>query len=143
MGPVHNVGQGLAYYILNANAEVLVRSTVSRISDDDISPMDIRERQESFTNKVNSLIGNFQHASIQRSDQVPGDIDDIYRDLFELNAYDEDELKLQVIDEDKVDTTKPDAEYIQMNDTPDVEIDDKWINLTVPISRAGEKSKAL
>ena len=37
-----------------------------------------------------------------------------------------------------MDTTKPNTEYIQMNDTPDVEIDDKWINLTVPISRAGE-----
>ena len=67
MGPAHNVGQGLAYYILNTNAEVVVRSTVSKVSDDDISPSDLRERQESFTNRVNSLIGNFQHASIQRS----------------------------------------------------------------------------
>ena len=137
-GPYTQRGAGSSLYILNANAEVVVRSALSRINDDDISQMDLRERQESFTNKIKSLIGNFQHASIQRSDQVTGDIDDIYRDLFELNAYDEDELKHQVIDKDKIDITRPDAEYIQMNDTPDVEIDGKLINLTVPISRAGE-----
>ena len=138
MGPAHNVGQGLAYYVLNTNAEVVVCSTVSKVSDDEISPMDLRERQESFTNKVNSLIGDFQHATIQRSEQVPGGIDDVYKDLFELNAYDADELKHQVINHNDVDDTRPDAENIRMNDTPDVEFDDKLINAVVPVPSAGE-----
>ena len=68
MGPAHNIGQGLAYYILNMNVEVVVRSTVSRIKDDDICPTDLCTRQLEFTDRVKSLIGNFQHASIQRSE---------------------------------------------------------------------------
>ena len=48
LGPAHNIGQGLAYYILNHNAEVVVRSTVSGIKDDYISPMDLESRQKEF-----------------------------------------------------------------------------------------------
>ena len=101
MGPAHNVGQGLAYYILNNNAEVVIRSTVSRIIDDDKSPMDLRTRQSEFNDRVESIsIRNFQHASIQRSDQIPGGIDHVYRDIFELNPYDMDELQSQIVDSD-------------------------------------------
>ena len=64
MGPAHNVGQELAYYTLNDNAEVVIRSTVSRISDYDISPMDLCTRQSEFNDRVESIIRNIQHASI-------------------------------------------------------------------------------
>ena len=138
MGPAHNVGQGLSYYILIINAEVVVRSTVSKISDDDIPPMDPRERQKLFTDRINSLIGNFQHTYIQRSEQVHVHMDDIYIDLFEFNTHDEDESKHQIVDEGTKDDTKPDAENIRINDTIDAEINDKWINLLVPTSKAGE-----
>ncbi len=138
MGPAHNIGQGLAYYILNMNAEVIVRSTVSKINNDDMCPVDLRTRQEEFTNRINSLIGNFQHASIQRSEQIPGQIDNIYRDLFELNDHDMDELQYQIMDKEGKIITKPDADNILINDAPDVEINDKWINTSVPIPHAGE-----
>ena len=64
LGPAHNVGQGLSYYILNNNAEVIVQSTVSSLSQDYMAPMDLRFRQDEFTRRVESIIGNFLHTTI-------------------------------------------------------------------------------
>ena len=138
MGPAHNVGQGLAYYILNINAEVVVRSTVSKINDDDITPMDLEERQKLFNDRVNSLIGNFQHASIQRSEQVPGMMDDVYQDLFVLSENDIDDLRYEMFNPEDPNLTKPNAENILINDASNDEINDRWINSSVPMTVGGE-----
>ena len=138
LGPAHNIGQGLAYYILNSNAEVIVRSTVSTIIDDNICPTDLRIRQKEFTDRVESLIGNYQHAVIQKSDQKPDEMVDIYSDLFELTLGDNDELQVQTFGYDPNEVTKPDAEEIKMYDAPNSEFGDKWINANVPISYNGE-----
>jgi len=138
MGPAHNIGQGLAYYVLNQNAEVIVPSTVSAIDPNDIAPYDLQIRQEEYTKRVESIIGNFRHATIQRIDQKPEEIVDIYSDLFELTEGDVDEIQVQAFDSEGNPITKPEAEEIVMQDAPNVEINDKWINATVPISYGGE-----
>ena len=138
LGPAHNIGQGLAYYILNHNAEVIVRSTVSVIDKDDIAPHDLQTRQGEFTTRVESLIGNFQHATIKRSEQKPDEIADVYSDLFELTDGDVDEVQMQAFDSSGDPITKPEAEEIVMQDAPSAELDDKWINATVPIPQGGE-----
>ena len=138
MGPAHNIGQGLAYYVLNQNAEVIVRSTVSIIDPNDIAPYDLRTRQDEYTKRVESIIGNFQHATIQRTEQKPDEIVDIYSDLFELTDGDMDEVQIQAFDSNGNPVTKPETEEIIMQDAPNEEINDKWINATVPIPRGGE-----
>ena len=92
------------------------------------------------SDKVNLMIelsqslGTFSmHASIQRSDQVLGGIDDVYRDIFELNPFDMDEIQSQIFDSDGQEATRPDAEEIKLMDTPNVEMDDEWINTLVTI----------
>ncbi len=65
-------------------------------------------------------------------------MDDIYSDLFELNVHDMDELQYQVMDKDGEIITKPDADNILVHNAPDVEINDEWINTSVPIPHAGE-----
>ena len=138
LGPAHNVGQGLAYYVLNPNAEVIVRSTVSAVNEGEMDSHDLGARKTEFTNRVESLIGNFQRSTIQRSEQKPGEMVDIYSDLFELTEHDHDELQTQEFDELGNPSTKPEADNIIMRDAPNAEIDDKWINTQVPISQGGE-----
>ena len=91
-----------------------------------------------MNDRVESIIGNFQHASIQRSDQTPGGIDDIYRDLFELNPYDMDEIQFQVVNSDVQEGTRPDADEIKIMDAPNAEVNDEWINTLVTIPYDGE-----
>ena len=138
LGPAHNVGQGLAYYILNSNAEVVVRSTVSAIDEAEMNSYDLEIRKRKFSERVESLIGNFQRSTIQRSEQKPGEMVDVYSDLFQLTDCDHDEFYVQEYDEDGNPTTKPEAENIVIRDAPNAEIDDKWINTQVPISHGGE-----
>ena len=65
-----------------------------------MAPMDLRSRQEEFIKRVESIIGNFQHATIQRSEQKPSGMVDIYSDLFILTNGDDDELQIQECDEE-------------------------------------------
>ena len=143
LGPAHNVGQGLAYYILNHNAEVIVRSTVSTIKDDDILPRDLETRQQEFTERIHSIIGNFQHATLQRTEQKPEGMQDVYSELFELTLGDTDDLQTQAFDEHGEMVTKPEAEEIVMRDAPIAELDDKWINTSVPLAHGGEVVQAV
>ena len=138
LGPAHNVGQGLAYYILNINAEVIVRSSVSSIESDDIRPMDLEERQKEFSDRVESLIGNYRHATLQRSTQKPEGMKDIYCDLFDLTSGDTDEIQFQYYDDNGNPVTKPEADEIIMYDAPNAELNDKWINASVPLPYNGE-----
>ena len=138
LGPAHNVGQGLAYYILNSNAEVVVRSTVSAVDEQEMDSYDLGIRKREFSERVESLIGNFKRSTIQRSEQKPEEMVDVYNDLFELTECDYDEFQVQEYDKDGNPTTKPEAENIVIRDAPNAEIDDKWINTQVPITQGGE-----
>ena len=51
-------------------------------------------------------------------------IDDVYRDIFELNPYDMDELQSQIVDSDGQEATRPDAEEIKLVDAPNAEVND-------------------
>lgn len=54
LGPAHNVGQGLAYYILTESGEVIVRSTVSVIFDDEKREqmVELFDRKQKFTRNI-------------------------------------------------------------------------------------------
>ena len=138
LGPAHNVGQCLSYYILNHNAEVIVRSIVSTINQDYMAPMVLRTRQEELTNRVESIIGNFQHTTIQRNEQKHGGMVDVYSDLILLTDGDDDELQVQEYDKDGNPVTKPEIEQINIQDAPNSELTDELINAKVPISFGGE-----
>ena len=138
MGPAHNVRQGLACYILNHNAEVVVRSTISSINEQDMIPSDLETRQDEFSKRVESIIGNYQYATIQRTDTKPNDKVDIYSDLFNLIDGDDDELQVQEFDTSGNPISKPEAEEIIIQDAPNVEINDEWINTILPVPLGGE-----
>ena len=44
LGPAHNAGQGLAYYILNNLGEVVMRSSISPIPKDEENSIELQER---------------------------------------------------------------------------------------------------
>ena len=93
LDPTHNVGQELADYILNSNAKVIVRSTVSSVNEKEMNSYDLGIWKREFSERVESLIENFQRSTIQRSEQKPNEMVDAYGDLFELTEYDYDELQ--------------------------------------------------
>ena len=82
LGPAHNAGQGLAYYILNENAEVVMRSSVAAFKESEISSPETQERKRAFTNSIEDRIDNHSRAVSNRMDQKPEGDSDIYHTVF-------------------------------------------------------------
>ena len=49
LGPAHDIGQGLAYYVLNDKGKVVIRSTVSPLSDNESNSPAIKEQMLFFS----------------------------------------------------------------------------------------------
>ena len=82
LGPAHNAGQGLAYYILNENIEVVMRSSVTAFKESEIGSSETQERQKAFTNDIEEKIGNHSRTVSNRIDQRPEGDSDIYHAVF-------------------------------------------------------------
>ena len=74
---MHQVGQSLCYWILNAKGTYIARSTVIPISEEQLT--DIKERLIAFSVSVHDTIGNNKKAIIRGEDLNE---DDLYYDTF-------------------------------------------------------------
>ena len=83
LGPAHNSGQGLAYYVLNKNGKIVTRSTVFSLTQDEISDPSQQEKMEAFTKSMESLIGNECQSTSKNMDSDYDTSGDIYHNLFE------------------------------------------------------------
>ena len=64
LGPAEHVGQALCYYILKPNGQIIARSTVRQLTDEELrNPDEIKER-EAFTKQVTEFIGAFDSTLI-------------------------------------------------------------------------------
>ena len=69
LGVAHRVGQGMCYYILTEAAKVVVRSTLSGVSDDEGNIEDVDSKKKFFTDSLVTSIGNFRNAIIDKKDE--------------------------------------------------------------------------
>ena len=59
LGQAHDVGQALCYYILKENGQVIARSSVRKLTTEEINDANEISDRESFTNNIKSNIGTF------------------------------------------------------------------------------------
>ena len=69
LGVAHRVGQGMCYYVLSETAKVVVRSTLSGLHDDEGNIEDVKGKKEFFTKTLESNIGNFRNAIINKDEK--------------------------------------------------------------------------
>ena len=69
LGVAHRVGQGMCYYILTETAKVIVRSTLSSLDDDEGNVEDVASKKSFFTTTLESNIGNFRNAIINKEER--------------------------------------------------------------------------
>ena len=133
LGPAHNAGQGLAYYILNENGEVVMRSTVVPPRNEELTQASIQERQKSFSEHIEKSIGNHSKAAIGMTTQKPEDDKDIYHSLFfDVDDHSED-LLVQEFDPDDLPVLMPYHDDISGLDAPCAELNDNLIGSNVAI----------
>lgn len=123
LGPAHDTGQGLAYYILTSAGKVKIRSTVSPISLPKQSEPDIALLMQKFTDQVDSIIGNFCNATQQK---YPTCGDDPYDNLFEDDEFDDEDIEFQERNNDGTPVFRPELDTLDC-DAPIAETTDNFV----------------
>jgi hypothetical protein len=75
LGVAHRVGQALCYYILNKNAQVIVRSTVQPISKEEFNSQSVKNQIMEMDQKIIERIGTID------IDHLPQELQDDYEEL--------------------------------------------------------------
>ena len=134
LGPAHNAGQGLAYYILNCNGEVVMRSSVSPILKDEENTAELQERQQEFSANVEERIGNHSKAVSNRINQKPEGDHDIYHNIFFGVDDHSDDMTIQELDQDDIPVAMPHHDELRHIDAPCAELNDNLIGAEVNFS---------
>ena len=75
LGPIHDVTQGLAYHILTKNGEVVVRSTVHKLTTNEDAIPEENGRKSDFMKKIEEEIGNYDEPTVKDTNTMDGSID--------------------------------------------------------------------
>ena len=129
LGPAHDVGQGLAYYILTDKGKVAIRSTVSPISNEEKLNPAIDSQMDQYTINMESFIGNFSQST---QDNYTNSMDDPYQNIFEDDNSDDEYIIPQERGEDGEPFSRLELDEIN-HDSPYAEKDDRYIGVKVPL----------
>ena len=139
LGPAHDVGQGLAYYVLTDKGKVVIRSTVSPITGEEKANPAMKEQMEAYTKSMESYIGNFTQPT---QDKYEGGVDDPYENIFEDDELDDEYILLQEKGENGEEYTRIDLDEME-HDSPYAEEGDRYIGMKVPLPHPkGEMQQA-
>ena len=131
LGPAHNAGQGLAYYTLTQTGEVVMRSTVIPLANDEHTKPTIKERQEKFTEDIEKVIGNYSKIAPDLTVQKPANDHDIYHEvLFDVDDH-SDDLLVQEIDPDDLPVVMPYHDDLKNLDAPCAALKDSLLGAEV------------
>ena len=139
LGPAHDIGQGLAYYVLNDKGKVVIRSTVSPLTNEEFTSPSIQSQMSHYTTSMESFIGNFCHST---QDHYENCDDDPYANIFEDDELDDEHIEAQERDQDGNFIDRPEADSIDF-DAPFMEANDKYVGTKIPLPHtSGEKMQA-
>ena len=129
LGPAHDVGQGLAYFVLTSRGKVVIRSTVSPITIEEKGNEAISELMAEYTQSMESFIGNFTQST---QDNYENCVDDPYLNIFEDDELDDEEIEPQERDENGNIYHRLNLDDID-HDSPFMEEGDQYIGVKVPL----------
>ncbi len=134
LGPAHNIGQGLAHYVLADTGKVRCRSTVKEVSKSERNTAEFQERAKLYAQSVDGLIGNFSQSTLNKTEAKS---DAPYESLFGPDSLDDEDIDPQEYDEFGNPVSIPNVDE-PLDDSAFMENDDNIVGLKIPIERGGE-----
>ena len=135
LGVADHIGNGLTYKVININAEVVSRSTVIKLSQEDLDSPDIQRQLKNLDDSIVQRIGTYEKAKLSGElgeDVVP------YADLF---YGDHDPHPMDTI-EFMEPNNVPDADENRYNDILADELKDRYIGVKVLLPQGGKLQEA-
>ena len=144
LGPAHDATQGMAYHVLTQTGEVLTRSTVHKLNNNDKISVDVKRRQEDYTTSMESNIGNYALSTIHNSE--PGDeASNIYENIFEDLPHEKECIDVEYdLYGDHVYNIEDivDASSNQTSSELSVQLEDKLLGIELELPLNGEMQTA-
>ena len=110
-----------------------MRSTITALTSEELCSPGLKERQKSFTEKINETIGNYSRAVTNRLSQKPDEDHDIYHTIFfSVDDHSEDMI-VQEVDDDNYPITMPYHDDVHGLDAPCAELQDNLVGAEVNI----------
>lgn len=110
-----------------------MRSTITALTSEELCSPGLKERQKSFTEKINETIGNYSRAVTNRLSQKPDEDHDIYHTIFfGVDDHSEDMI-VQEVDDDNYPITMPYHDDVHGLDAPCAELQDNLVGAEVNI----------
>lgn len=132
-GVTDNIGSGHTYFILNDKAKVIARSTVSHLSEDDITQH--RELIQSFDQCIKEKIGTYNNAAFVKGENL--NETDPYNDLMKDMPSEEDEVGPL-----PTENAVPNADDDLYDESISKEFGDKYIGLKVLVPNGDLQQEA-
>ena len=120
LGPIPRADQEISYRILTDEGKVVSWSSVNHLPSSPINGDDISRRKKYFTNKIESLIGNYSNDTCVNLDEDI-DTENIYNTFFdEIDvSTDDDNIEYQDLDTFGKSITRPGIDdYVKLCDPP-------------------------
>ena len=135
LGVTDHIGNGLTYKIINSNAEVLSRSTVIKLSREDLDNVDIQRRMKALADSIEKRIGTYEVAkNLDGQDSM----DSPYMHLFDGDENPHPEELLEFLEDNNI----PDADEGRYNDILAEELMDRYIGVKVLLPQKGKLQEA-
>ena len=135
LGPAHNCGQGLAYHVLSDKGKAVTRSTVTKISNEEMESAEFKLRKDIYSKSIEETIGNLTQATLNSSEDKA---EDPYKALFDDDELDDEDIEFPEVDKYGRPIGVPDNEYLNYEPFSGELEDDNMIGMKVPVPFEGE-----
>ena len=135
LGVTEHIGNGLTYKVINSNAEILARSTVIKLSDEDKSKHDMKQKINSLNESIRLKLGTYEKANL---DDVSQEQLEIYRHLFEGDDDPHPNENIDLVERSVI----PEADNEAYNDSLSEELNDRYLGLNVLLPQGGKLQEA-
>ena len=137
-GVASNIGSGHTYNVLKSNGEIITRSTISTLSDDDNNSEAINQKKDEFTKSIKAILGDYEKALPSEDHEIdPGN--PYSSSLGEIDDTDIDHDTTQFYETaNDGDGGIPEADQPEYNESISTELSDRLIGLRVLLPRGGE-----
>jgi len=145
LGVAKNIGSGHSYLILSVTGEVLARSTVTSLVDEELQNPRVKASISSFDLNIEKLLGNYTNAVVNGESIDSGhvDTDFIIEDEEQTSMYDDNIDFQELLSKESSDLFEmPESDNRKYNETLASELNDLYIGTQMTLPYNGESKLA-
>lgn len=135
LGVTDHIGNGLTYKVIISNAEILSRSTVIKLSEEDRSKNEMKKKMNTLDESIKLKLGTYEKANL---DDVTQEQSEVYRQLFEGEDEPHPVENVDLMENSVI----PEADDGAFSEALSEELNDRYLGVNVLLPQDGKLQEA-